>query len=362
MRKGSCLKNGAKRTKGSVYPAALLVAVVVFCVYIPALHNGFVNWDDDHYVYENPYIQSFGPGVFSWAFTKFYAANWHPLTWISHSLDILFWGLNPEGHHLTNNIFHSANTVIVILLAMKLLQVYEEKSGSGFFGDRRVLLVASLITGILFGLHPLHVESVAWVAERKDLLCAFFFLLSILAYAGYAGAEGAGRAGLSAVWRNKNYLLALSFFLLALLSKPMAVTLTLVLLIIDWFPFGRPGKGETFKSVLLEKTPFLVLSLTSSIITILAQRSGSAIRSLGMMPLHERVLVGIKAIALYLWKMAFPADLVPFYPYPKEVSFVSLQYLVPVLFVAAITVFFLVLSGRRKFRSSTAPSRSPFCV
>ncbi len=329
------------------YLAAFLVAVLAFCIYLPSLHNGFVNWDDDHYVYENPHIQSFGPGVFSWAFTKFYAANWHPLTWISHSADILLWGLNPEGHHLTNIIIHSLNTFLVVLLAVRLMQVYEDRSRSGLFSDRRLLLVAPVITGLLFGLHPLHVESVAWVSERKDLLCAFFFLLSIIAYTGYAGQETGG-AGPIVKHPNKDYLLALIFFLSALLSKPMAVTLPLVLLIIDWFPFGRFAKGGPVKSVLLEKVPFFVLSLASSIITILAQKSGGAIRSLDMMPIGGRIAVGIESIALYLVKMVFPANLVPFYPYPKEIHFMSFQYLFPAFLVAGATVLFVVLSGRRK--------------
>ena len=153
-----------------------------------------MSWDDDLYILENPHIRSFDPAFFKWAFFDFYAANWHPLTWISHALDYAVWGLNPLGHHLTNNILHAVNTFLVVLLVVRLLEAANPKSRPTIrqftprhspFTDHYSRLIAAATTGLLFGLHPVHVESVAWVAERKDLLCALFFLLSIMAYTSY---------------------------------------------------------------------------------------------------------------------------------------------------------------------------------
>ena len=188
------------------YYLAGSVSLVTFAVYLYALQNEFVDWDDGDYVFNNPFIRSFNGAFFRWAFLDFYAANWHPLTWISHALDYAVWGLNPLGHHLTNNILHAINTFLVVLLVVKLIeavhyslfpspesQVPGSKShftihDSRFSAyDSRFTLIAAGTTGLLFGLHPIHVESVAWVAERKDLLCALFYLLSIMIYVNYAG-------------------------------------------------------------------------------------------------------------------------------------------------------------------------------
>ena len=172
-------------SRRSSFLLAVVAAVTTVATYLPALGNGFVNWDDELYIVKNYHIRSLGGSFFRWAFTSFYAANWHPLTWISHALDYALWGLNPLGHHLTNILLHGLNTFLVVLLMTKLLTVYREKTGASF-PDEKGTLIAAGVTGLLFGIHPIHVESVAWVAERKDLLCAFFYLLSILSYVKHA--------------------------------------------------------------------------------------------------------------------------------------------------------------------------------
>jgi protein O-mannosyl-transferase len=170
------------------YYLATFASLMTLAVYLRALRNDFVVWDDREYVINNYHIRSLNWSFFKWAFSRFYSSNWHPLTWVSHALDYAVWGLNPLGHHLTNNILHAMNTFLVVLLCRKLLEMWKERSmpdaASTFLDERRILIAAG-VTGLLFGLHPLHVESVAWVAERKDLLCGLFFLLSISAYANY---------------------------------------------------------------------------------------------------------------------------------------------------------------------------------
>ncbi len=166
------------KAKNNRYRFAVAIALLSFAVYLPALQNDFLNWDDNVYIVENSFIRSFNATLFKGAFLQFTASNWHPLTWISHALDYAVWGLNPLGHHLTNIVLHGMNTFLVVLLIMKLLESARQRPADqgemGFLNDRTILLVGGG-TGLLFGLHPLHVESVAWVAERKDLLCALFF-------------------------------------------------------------------------------------------------------------------------------------------------------------------------------------------
>jgi lipoprotein NlpI len=341
-----------KRTQYTKYYLAASVALITFIVYLPALRNEFVQWDDDIYVFDNPYIHSFNMALFKWAFFDFYASNWHPLTWISHAIDYAVWGLNPMGHHLTSIILHAVNTFVIVLLITRLLASWQAGKLKSSH-DTYFALIAAATTGLLFGLHPVHVESVAWIAERKDLLCALFFLLSIMAYTKYAtppilhldkGRREEGVKGVTGKW----YFLSLGFFMLALLSKPMAVTLPAVLLIMDWYPFERIRSLKAFRATFFEKLPFMALSIISSVLTILAQRSGSAIVSVGFVPLSIRVLVAAKSLLGYLRKMIWPLDLVPFYPYPGDVSLLSLNYLSAIAFVSGITVMCMVLAKKRK--------------
>jgi lipoprotein NlpI len=354
---------GYSREKKVKYGLAASVAVVVFIVYLATLQNEFVEWDDSKYVIGNTHIRSFDTAFFRWAFFDFYAANWHPLTWISHALDYAIWGLKPLGHHLTNNILHAVNTFLVVLLVTRLLEFVKPlsavsyqlsaKTDSRFTShDSRFTLIAAATTGLLFGLHPLHVESVAWVAERKDLLCALFYLLSIMAYVRYAGRggpmwppkEGQPRR----VAPTRTYILSLIFFTLALLSKPMAVTLPFVLLILDWYPFSRIQSLSSFRPVFIEKLPFIALSLISSVLTILAQKAGGAVQSLDFAPLLSRLLVASHSLSAYLWKMLLPLDLVPYYPYPKSVSPLSLKYLSAFALVLGVTAACAAMRKKQK--------------
>ena len=343
--------NKILRTKSIM---AISVAVVTFIVFLPSLRNEFVNWDDKDYVYANPFIRSFDTKLLKSAFGGFHASNWHPLTWLSHAFDYAIWDLDPLGHHLTNNILHTLNTLMVVFLVMRLMAVFKKtEKGKGLSQSSindRTIMITGAATGLLFGLHPLHVESVAWVAERKDLLCAFFFLLTIITYTRYVSELRTSVSINSAsFFFNKKYLVAIGFFILALLSKPMAVTLPFVLLILDWYLFRRMQSLKTFWIASAEKIPFLVFALVSSALTILAQQAGGSIKSVADIPLASRVIVAAKSLIAYLSKMMVPLDLVPFYPYPENASLFSLDYIVPIIIVIAITAACIAVMRKQKF-------------
>ena len=246
------------------------------------------------------------------------------------------------GHHLTNNVFHAINTFLVVLLVVKLIKAVHDSPFT--IRDSRLTshysrfaLIAAATTGLLFGLHPIHVESVAWIAERKDLLCALFYLLSVMAYVKYRTYKS-----------YTTYFLSLGFFFLALLSKPMAVSLPVVLLILDWYPFQKITSLKTFRTAFVEKLPFIALSSFSSIVTILAQGSAAAIRSAEFAPLSTRSFSAVKALAAYLYKIILPLNLLPFYPYALHPSSLFFEYLLPIVLAIGITAGCISLAGRRE--------------
>jgi tetratricopeptide (TPR) repeat protein len=284
----------------------VLLVVGVLLVFLPARQNGFINYDDDVYVTENLHVQSglSGSGVV-WAFTSFNAGNWHPLTWLSHMLDCQLFQLRPAGHHLTSVLFHVATTLLLFVLLRRI-------TGATW---------RSFFVAALFGVHPLHVESVVWVAERKDVLSGLFFVLTVWCYASYAKAS-ARRATLY-------YSLTLVCFILGLLSKPMLVTLPFVLLLLDIWPLLRwrlfdAGENRAqlipLKRLLLEKLPFLMLAVVASVITWLAQRQGGAISRL---PLPARIENALVAYVRYLAKMLWPSNLSVFYPVPAQLPLLA---------------------------------------
>ncbi len=343
-----------KRTQNATYYLAAAVGLITFVVYLRALQNAFVDWDDSTYILDNLDIRSFDLAFLKSAFFGFSAGNWHPLTWVSHAVDYAIWGLNPFGHHLTSIILHSINTFLVVLLAVRLLEIWnasgvKQKSTSTGYATQAILVTAG-VTGLLFGLHPLHVESVAWVSERKDVLCALFFLLSILRYLDY------GRSIMSKTspkgsfsWPgNIQYLLTLVFFILAVLSKPMAITLPVVLLLLDWYPLQRIASFKTFRTVCVEKFPFFAVSMISAVLTVLAQRAGKAIVPTEFIPLSARFFVAAHSLLAYLWKMVMPLYLSPFYPHPKNLSLLSLKYSAAIVLVIGITVACIVRAKKKQ--------------
>jgi tetratricopeptide (TPR) repeat protein len=272
------------RTRRIICVALVAVTLLVFG---RTLRHEFVNYDDDQYFYTNPHVQSglTWRGVV-WAFRANYAGNWFPLTWLSIMLDTTLFGAGPRGPHLTNIVLHAGNTVLLFLL-------FQQLSGAQW----RSAFVAGL-----FALHPLHVESVAWATERKDVLSTFFGFLALLFYTRYARATG-----------RRDYWLSVTCFGLSLMSKPMLVTLPFVMLLLDWWPLRRLKPTGNLRFV-LEKAPFFLLSIASSAITLAVQ--SQAIQPLGRLPVGIRLVNAIVVSMAYLWKMLWPFKLAIPYPHP----------------------------------------------
>ncbi len=266
---------------------ALLLAFGSLALFGRARSNDFVAYDDDLYVTENPEVAGglTAKGV-AWAFTEIHSANWHPLTWLSHMLDVAIFGLEPAGHHATSVLLHAANAVLFFLF----LRRATGRAAPAFF------------TAALFSAHPLRVESVAWVAERKDVLSGLFFFLVLVAWERHAREKSRGR-----------YTAALLLFAAGLLAKPMLVTLPLILLLLDRWPLER---NASTRELVLEKLPFFALALASSAVTWIAQRSGGATATLEHLPLALRLENAALACVTYLRQTFWPADLACFYPHP----------------------------------------------
>jgi tetratricopeptide (TPR) repeat protein len=272
-----------------------LLALVTLLLFLPVLNHDFVNYDDGDYVTGNTHVQAglTWSGVI-WAFKTGQASNWHPLTWLSHMLDWQLFGNRPGFHHLTNLVWHIANTVL-------LFNLFRLMTGAVW---------RSALLALLFAIHPLHVESVAWVSERKDVLSTFFFFLTLLAYHLYVRSRQTA-AGSNA---RRNYALALVCFALGLMSKPMLVTLPFVLLLLDYWPLGRLTAKSNLSSLVLEKLPFFVLSAISSIITFVVQREGGAVST--SISFAARLANAVVSYVRYLGKMFWPVDLSVLYPHP----------------------------------------------
>jgi tetratricopeptide (TPR) repeat protein len=267
-----------------------LISLTV-AVYWPVTGNQFVAYDDQLYVTLNPHVAGgLSRDGLIWAITTFDVANWHPVTWLSHQLDVTLFGIEPGAHHAVNLLLHSVNILLLLLLVFRL-------TGS--------LWPSALVTA-LFALHPLRVESVAWIAERKDLLCASFFFMTLHAYVSYTVKP----------CRFKLALVSL-LFALSLMAKPMSVTLPFVLLLLDWWPLRRFDVLPT-RSILLEKVPLMMLSVASCIVTVCAQKWGGAVIAVVKMSMYERLVNALSSYALYLWKTIWPFDLAVLYPLPSE--------------------------------------------
>ena len=317
--------------KMRVFSISVLLSVLVLAVYSPVGRHPFIDYDDYLYIVNNAHVKSgLNWDTFKWSLTATEQSNWHPLTWLSHALDCQLFGLNPAGHHWTNLAFHIVNAVLLFLLLLCV-------TGATW----RSLLVASL-----FALHPLNVESVAWVAERKNLLSTLFFLLTLGAYGWYVRGLQVGR-----------YLLVTLLFAFGLAAKPMLVTLPFVLLLLDYWPLQRvknwSGPTSVFPVVQLplsrvvaEKLPLMAMSLGSCIITIVAQNR--AVIPTFALPISVRLRTVPYAYAMYLWKMVWPARLALIYPYPG-LKLPLWFPLVDGILLVAITVMAWKLRSRRPY-------------
>lgn len=245
-------KHNTPRIQDEIKPIAYqpwmfagVIAIITILFYLPSINNGFVNWDDVEAITENPHIRFLN---FKWMFTTFHTGNWIPLTWFSFALDYAFGKLDPRVYHFHNLLLHVINTVLVFFLSLKILKlVVSTKSKDD---SSRSCLWTAALTALLFALHPIHAESVAWITERKDLLCGMFFFASLLVYLDYISSDK-GKTG--------KWWLCLGFFALALLSKPMAITLPFVLLLLDIWPLHRLN----WPQILWEKAPFFYCQFLS---------------------------------------------------------------------------------------------------
>jgi len=315
-------------TRRATLLTALALFAVTAAVYAGVVRNDFVDWDDNQYLYQNAHIQHLDKQSLRWMFTTFHASNYHPLTWLSHALDVQLWGLNPHLHHLTSALLHALNTVLVFLLARRLLAVRRADREEAASATGPPLGVAA-VAALLFGLHPVHVESVAWAAERKDVLCALFFLLALLAYLRYATASER---------RARWYVLTVVCFVLALLAKPMAVTLPVVLLLLDGYPLGRLRRGGRLR-VGMEKIPLFLISGASSVVTFLAQSHGGAVMPIDKLPIATRLLNAVYGLAFYQGKLVVPRAFSPLYEYPQDFDLAGhILAFVVVATITAVTV------------------------
>jgi len=274
-----------------------LLFLLTLAAFSPVRDNGFIFFDDPGYI-ENRHVQGgLSSAGLRWAFTHSHSSNWHPLTWLSHMLDVELFGNDAGAHHLVNVVLHGLSAVLLLL----------------FLRCATGSLWASAAVAGLFALHPLRVESVAWASERKDVLAGLFFFLTLLLYGHYVRKPGVFR-----------YTLVATSFALGLLSKPMLVTLPAVLLILDRWPFERwtkKGPGAVpFSKLLVEKLPLIILSITSSIATLWAQSSGNAVKDLEALTLSARIANAADSIWLYLGKTIWPTELSIFYPHPALVD------------------------------------------
>ena len=319
------------------------LALSVAMVFLQVRNFDFVHYDDNVYVFENQYILNglTSEGVL-WAFTSGHAANWHPLTWLSLMLDCQLFGPDPGRLHLVNVFLHLANTLL-------LFAVLKKMTGS---------LWPSAFVAAAFALHPMHVESVAWIAQRKDVLSAFFLLLTLLAYAGYTQRPSVYR-----------YLAGLAAFALGLMAKPMLVTLPFLLLLLDYWPLNRlevPWRSKisgrkshkstparhrraTLLRVIVEKIPYFVLSAVSGVITFLTQQAGGIIVDIKSIPSKDRVGNVFFSYAAYMGKMLWPQKLAVFYPFNAVRSIPLWQFVLYALLLAAVSYLVLRFGRKRKY-------------
>lgn len=319
--------------KYTIITISFFLTIALCFIYLQVIDYQFINFDDEQYVTENIHVISgLNLNNIEWAFTSTYASNWHPLTWISHMMDVYLFGINPGIHHVINVIYHILNSVLLFIVLNKI-------TGAVW---------RSAAVAALFAFHPLHVESVAWISERKDVLSTFFWILTIYMYLRYVLSHTVSK-----------YLLMIVSFSLGLMAKPMLVTLPFVLVLLDFWPLKRrelspADKGSQSESskiymqgplkLVLEKIPLIILSLTASGITFYAQSAGGAVNSLELVSFSSRFQNAIISYVAYLLKMVWPFNLAVFYPYPQQ--FNTLMVVICLLLIIAVTVIVVMYKKR----------------
>ena len=298
-------------------------------MFSPALQYGFILWDDDRNLLTNPSYRGLGWAQIRWAFTSAVMGHWIPVTWLTFGVDHALWGMNAFGYHLTNILLHAANAALFYLLALRLLRLGLTTASAG------AIRLGAIVTALFFALHPLRVESVVWVTERRDVLSALFYLLTVLTYLKACATDGPPR---------RRWLLAsIGAYALGLLSKSLIMSLPLVLLVLDVYPLRR-ARGN-WRRVLLEKLPYLCLAIVAAVISVLVVIAKVGLTSSSAYPLTARAAMALYSLVFYLWKTLVPLLLSPMYELPARVELTSPRFLAPALFAAGLTIG-LVLARR----------------
>lgn len=322
------------------------ICILTFFSYSNIESHTFLNWDDITYILNNDHIQEFNTANLYWMFTNYEQGNWHPITWLSFTANFELWGQNPVAFKLVNISIHALNSCLVFFLTYLLLYAAKTRfhaETATTFGQLSEfeLNIAAFFAALLFAVHPTHVESVTWIVERKDVLSALFFLATLVSYTKYRLNDNHPR------WLT----LALVFFLCSLMSKPMAVTIPAVLIILDIYPLKAVRmenfRFETVKSLLSNKMSFILLALVVSMITIITQRAG--IHALESAPIDTRLINACMSIILYLYNFLIPTDLSPFYPFHPWSLQPNLFSFIPVAGFLAVTGYFLYLFKKKTY-------------
>ena len=334
-----------EKTFTRIFIVLTLIISVVIPIYFQSLNGEFLHWDDREYVLYNVHVHSITIDNLLWMFTQYHQNNWHPLTWLSHSIDYLIWGNNSWGHHLSNVIFHILNAMLVFSIFQKILMrslITENEWYKPSQNNR--IFIASALCALIFAVHPLNVESVVWISERKNLLYAFFFLLAIYMHLLYINTE--------------NYIYKVGTFIAFLcsaLSKSMAISLPMVLILLDYYPYNR-FSNIPFRTRLVifirEKIIYFLVVLSLVIVTIYTQSISGAIRTLDEVPLITRVLNSANSTLLYIKQIFIPYDLSPFYPYPDYITSHTLLSWLPLILCMLLLIFCLYYANKK---SSSSP-------
>ncbi len=326
----------SKSNKYWIFVICLVLTLATLVVYWPVKNHEFIKYDDDKYITDNRNVKSgLNPESIRWAFTTGHASNWHPVTWMSHMLDCQIFGQNAGAHHLVNVFFHIINTLLLFIVLKRMTKA----------------LWLSAFVAALFGLHPLHIESVAWAAERKDVLSTFFWMLTMWAYVCYAEHPKVTR-----------YLLALLFFIVGLMAKPMLVTLPFVLLLLDYWPLERVRFGKlineesqensiqrkSISHLLIEKIPFIFFSIVSCVVTFIVQRRTGAVQTIDTIDIKSRLCNAVVAYIGYIGKMIWPDNLAVLYPHPGNSLSMS-KVVVCGLLLILLSICFIFLARRHKY-------------
>ena len=328
----------------------ILVALLVLgtaAVFLPAVDNDFVDWDDIENFVNNPHYRGLAWPQLRWMWSSARLGHYIPVTWMTLGLDYVLWEMDPFGYHLTNVLLHAANAAVLYLIALRLLGAAVPTVGST---PRRI---GSAFAALLFAIHPLRVESVAWVTERRDVLFGLFYLLAVLAYLRYCEAKAAGdKRGRWAYWGS------VACCGVALLSKSMAVSLPVILLLLDVYPLRRLGGGvRTWlaaprRAVLIEKAPFILMAGGAALVALTVLGSSGGLSPLAKVGLRGRIAVSLYALAFYLWKLLVPLDLSPLYELPLRFNPIGPAFVISGLTVLAVTA--LVVIQRRQWPALAA--------